>query len=51
MAPEWWFQMMEQAEGSHEPDCHEGREWDELTPDEHDVVIRERLTDLADNGE
>lgn len=51
MAPEWWFDMMEQAEANHEPELHEGRDWQELNPDEQEANINDIFTDLADMTE
>lgn len=48
MAPEWWFQMMESAEANHDPSEHGGREWDGLSDEAQDSVIRESIRDAAD---
>ena len=43
MAPEWWFRAMEAAIESHDPDEHEGREWDELTEAEQNEAIEDQI--------
>lgn len=43
--------MMEAAEATHDPDLHQGREWDELGTEEQDALARDRLTEMADHAE
>ncbi len=51
MAPEWWFQMMEAAEATHDPDLHQGREWDQLEAEEQEALAYDCLTEMVDRAE
>lgn len=42
---DWYENLWEEAPDLHQPEEHEGREWDELTDDERVAIITERADD------
>lgn len=48
MGPDWYIDAAMQAEAQHDPDRYDGREWDDLTPEEVDEAVYDIIYDRAD---
>jgi hypothetical protein len=48
MAPNWWFEAMENCAENHCAEDWEGREWEDLTDEEQSDAIDEHIRGMAD---
>lgn len=48
MAPNWWFEAMENCAENHCAEDWEGREWEDLTDKEQMDAIDEHIRGMAD---
>jgi hypothetical protein len=48
---DWYENMWEACAEDHDPAEHNGREWDDLTDEEREAAINDRIAGIADAGE